>query len=323
MGYNYIHPLSENVERESVRFFNRFNTAIEGDLYYSKNIDKTTKHPAIIIGAPYGGVKEQGPCVYANELAQRGFIVLTFDQVHMGQSGGEPRNVSDPSLFIESFMACVDYLGVDVPFVNRDKIGVIGICGSGGFTLAATQIDLRIKAVATASMYDMTQVSRLKIEEHTHTPLTDEEIKTKKEEIAQQRWTDFKNGHPQYNPYFPDHPQDKVLDNLDPVTAEWFRFYATPRGFHPNARGGFTTTSELSMNTILLDHLDEISPRPTLLIAGDHAHSKFFSEEAYEKLKEPKELYIVEDAEHIDLYDRMDKIPFNKIEEFFKEAFKN
>ncbi len=221
-------------------------------------------------------------------------------------------------------MACVDYLGVDVPFVNRDKIGVIGICGSGGFTLAATQIDPRIKAVATASMYDMTQASRLKIEEHTHTPLTDEEIKTKKEEIAQQRWTDFKNGHPQYNPYFPDHPQDKVPDNLDPVTAEWFRFYATPRGFHPNARGGFTTTSELSMmNTILLDHLDEISPRPTLLIAGDHAHSKFFSEEAYEKLKEPKELYIVEDAEHIDLYDRMDKIPFNKIEEFFKEAFKN
>lgn len=324
MGYEYIHPLSENVERKSVRFKNRFDTAIEADLYHAKNIDKTRKYPAIIIGPPYGGVKEQGPCVYANQLAQRGFIVLAFDQVHMGESGGEPRNVSDPSIFIETFMACVDYLGVEVPYVNREEIGVIGICGSGGFALAATQIDPRIKAVITASMYDMTQASRLKIEEHTHKKLTEDEIKEKKIQLAQQRWTDFKNGYPQYMPYFPDHPLEELPDNLDPVTREWFTFYATKRGFHPNARGGFTTTSEMSMmNTILLDHLDEITPRPTLLIAGDQAHSKFFSEDAYKKLKEPKELYIVEDAIHIDLYDKEDKIPFNKIEEFLKESFKN
>lgn len=312
MPYGYIHDLDDGVEREHVRYFNRYGIAIAGDLYYSKDIDKSQQYPALIVGAPYGGVKEQGPCVYANELAKRGFVVLTFDQVYMGESGGEPRNISDPSLFAESFSAGVDFLGVKVPFVNRERIGVIGICGSGGFALSATQADTRIKAVATASMYDMTKAARL-----FQSP---EDIQKNKDKLSRQRWTDFENGQPEYIPYFPPEPLDKVPGELEEPTAEWFRFYALKRGFHPNARGGFTSTSDLSMlNFHINDFIDEISPRPILFIMGDRAHSKLFSEEAYEKAKEPKELYVVEDAEHIDLYDREDRIPFDKLEEFFKD----
>ena len=152
MASGYITKLNENVKREHVRYNNRYGIAIAADLYRAKDLDETQKHPALIVGAPYGGVKEQGPCVYANELAQRGFVVLTFDQVYMGESGGEPRNLSSPELFAESFSAAVDYLGVKIPYVDREKIGVIGICGSGGFALSAASVDPRIKAVATSVM---------------------------------------------------------------------------------------------------------------------------------------------------------------------------
>ena len=276
------------------------------------------KYPALIVGAPYGGVKEQGPCVYANELAQRGFVVLTFDQVHMGESAGEPRNVSSPDLFAESFSAAVDYLGVKVPYVDREKIGVIGICGSGGFALSAASVDVRIKAVATASMYDISDVRGMM-------NLTKEQIDRMKHQLAEQRWSDFEQGQPEYIPSFPETPYPSVeaLPETDLITNEWNRFYAVPRGHHPNARGGFTTTSNLAMMQFkCLDYIDEISPRPILFVAGDHAHSRSFSEKAYEKAAEPKELYIVPDAEHIDLYDQVDKIPFDKLENFFKDSLK-
>lgn len=315
MAYGYITQLSENVERKHVRYSNRFGIAIAGDLYYSKELDHNKKYPALIVGAPYGGVKEQGPCVYANELAQRGYVVLTFDQVFMGESGGEPRNVSSAELFTESFLAGVDFLGVKIPFVDREKIGVIGICGSGGFALSAAQIDPRIKAVATASMYDMSVASRM-----MQTPKQIQEVK---EKLAQQRWIDFENGKPEYIPSFPEVPYEKVSEGVEEPAAEWLRFYAVKRGHHPNARGGFTTTSATSMmNYRLLDFIDEISPRPILFIYGDRAHSKFFSDEAYKKAKEPKEIYVVKDAEHIDLYDRVDRIPFDKLDDFFKKALK-
>ena len=315
MSYGYITELNENVERKHVRFYNRFHIAIAGDLYAPKNLDQTQKYPALIVGAPYGGVKEQGPCVYANELAQRGFVVLTFDQVFMGESGGEPRRVSSPELFTESFMAGVDFLGTKVDFVDRERIGVIGICGSGGFALSAAQSDTRIKAVATASMYVMTDAARL--------GQTAEQIQANKENLSRQRWIDAENGYPEYIPSFPEVPFDKVPEGIGEPAAEWQRFYAVKRGHHPNARGGFTTASQLSMlNYHLLDHLDEISPRPVLMIVGDRAHSQFFSENVYKQLLEPKELYVVEDAEHIDLYDRVDRIPFDKLEEFFKNNLK-
>lgn len=310
---DYICKLSENLTRTHVRYPNRYGLMIAGDLYISKDIDKSKKYPAVVIGAPYGGVKEQGPCVYANELAQRGFIVLTFDPVYMGESGGEPRHVSSPDIFTENFSAGVDFLGLQ-KCVDREKIAVLGICGSGGFALSAAQVDTRIKAVITASMYDMTVASRLGMDKKA--------IQAAKEKLSAQRWIDAENGYPEYIPTFPEEPIEEIPE-MDELAKEWFRFYAVKRGHHKNARGGFTTTSNMAfMNYPLLEFIDEISPRPILFIVGDRAHSKFFSEDAYSKAAEPKEIYVVEDAEHIDLYDRTDRIPFDKIEKFLKDNLK-
>lgn len=315
MSKGYIKVLGDNVIRKHVRFTNRYGIAIAADLYTKKDMKRNEKHPAIIVGAPYGGVKEQGPCVYAEELARRGFVVLTFDQAYMGESGGEPRHVSSPDIFSESFSACVDYLGTKLSYVDRNGIGVIGICGSGGFALSAAQVDTRIKAVATVSMYDMSVASRLGMDAS--------QVEKTKERLSLKRWEDAENGDPEYLPAFPEEPLNKVPDGIEEPDAEWMRFYAIKRGHHPNARGGFTTTSNLSMmNYDLLAHIDEISPRPILFVVGDRAHSNFFSEAAYEKANMPKEIYTVEDAEHIDLYDRMDRIPFDKFEAFFKENLK-
>ncbi|MCY9806716.1 alpha/beta hydrolase [Lentilactobacillus senioris] len=318
MAANYITELSTNVERRHVRYNNRYGIAIAADIYQAKNLDTDQKHPALIVGAPYGGTKEQGPAVYANQLAQQGFVVLTFDQVYMGESGGEPRHVSSPDLFAESFSTVVDYLGVKVPYVDRNKIGVVGICGSAGFALSAAAVDTRIKAVVTTSMYDITNVRGMM-------NLSKEQINDMKNQLVEQRWVDFENGDPQYIPSFPETPYPSVDELLetDLITNEWQRFYAVPRGFHPNARGNFTTTSSLAMLQFdALRYVDEISPRPILFIYGDKAHSRSFSEVAYDKAAEPKEKYIVEDCEHIDLYDKVDKIPFDKITSFMNENLK-
>ena len=310
----HITKLSDTLERKTVTYPNRYGFTVTGELYYAKDINKNVKHPALIVGAPYGGVKEQGPCVYGDELAQRGFVVLTFDQSFMGESSGFPRHVSSPDIFVENFSAAVDYLGLQ-PFVDREKIGVIGICGSGGFALSAAQCDVRIKAVATLSMYDMNVASRLGMDEKT--------VQAVKAQMARQRWVDAENGYPEYVPFFPEQPMDTVPPELEEPNAEWFRFYALKRGHHPNARGGFTTTSNLAMmNFPLLDYIKEISPRPILFVMGDRAHSRFFSENTYAAASEPKELYTVADAEHIDLYDRKDRIPFDKLADFFQKNLK-
>lgn len=318
MAYGYITDLNQNLQRDHINFHNRYNLRLAGDLYYSKDIDKHGQYPALIVGAPYGGTKEQGPAVYANELAQRGFVVMTFDQANMGESAGEVRHLTSPELYAESFSAAVDYLGIQVPFVDREKIGVIGICGSAGFSLSAASVDTRIKAVATASLYDITDIRGM-----NH--LDKKQLDEMKDKLSRQRWTDYANGFEEYQPFFPTKPYASKddLPKTDPVTNVWMRFYALKRGFHPNARGGNTTTSDLSMLQFdALAHIDEISPRPILFIYGDIAHSRAYSERAYKLAKGPKEQYIVKGAEHIDLYDRTDMIPFDKLEDFFKKNLK-
>ena len=308
---NYICKLDENVERTHVRYPNRYGIALAGDLYTMMNLDKTGKHPAIVIGAPYGGVKEQGPSVYANELAKRGFVVLTFDPCYMGESAGEPRHVSSPDLFSENISAGVDYLGL-LPYVDRNKIAALGICGSGGFSLSAAAVDTRIKAVITASMVDISVAARM--------GQTPEQIRQRKEQFSLQRWKDAENGQPEYLPTFPEEAAEEIPDEVQGLNREFFEFYVTKRGHHPNARGGFTTTSDLSfLNYALNDHIAEISPRPVLFIVGEQAESRFFSDMAFEQAAEPKRMLVVPVCNHVDLYDDTAKIPFDEIERFLHE----
>ncbi|WP_124098179.1 alpha/beta hydrolase [Ruminococcus sp. Marseille-P6503] len=312
---NYIQALNENAERTNVRYNNRYGLALAGDLYNSRDLDKSRKHMAVIVGAPYGGVKEQGPCVYANELALRGFVVLTFDPCYMGESAGEPRHVSSPDLFSENISAGVDFLGM-LPYVDREKIAAVGICGSGGFALSAAAADTRIKAVVTASMYDMSVAARI--------GMTDEQIQKRKEKLSLQRWIDAENGTPEYIPSFPEEAATEIPGDLQGIWREFFEFYATKRGHHPNALGNFTTTSELSfMNYSLNDHIAEISPRPILFIVGEQAESRFFSDMAYEKAAKPKQMIVVPNCNHVDLYDDSSKIPFTAIEDFLKDNLNN
>ena len=309
----YIFELSENVTRTAVTYKNRYGIELSGDLYASKDLDTSAKYPAIVIGPPYGGVKEQGPGVYANQLAQRGFVVLAFDPSYNGESGGEPRHISSPDIFAEDFSAGVDYLGT-LSYIDREKIGALGICGSGGFALSAAQADARIKAVCTSAMYDISGFGAAMDKEQWQAAI---------EVLATQRWADVDSGEMQYIPSFPTEPDDKVPSDLTGSAAEFYEFYGLKRGHHPRALGGFTTTSNMAMNNFQsLNHIDMISPRPILFITGDIAHSKMFSETAYANAAEPKELYVVEGAMHIDLYDDVTKIPFDKIETFFKTNLK-
>ncbi len=308
----YIFELSEAVTRTHVYYNNRFGIEIAADLYMPADFDSSMQYPAIIVGAPFGGVKEQGPGVYANQLAQRGYVVLTFDPAYHGYSGGEPRMVGSTTLYSEDFSAAVDYLGTR-EFIDRDKIGAIGICGSGGFALSAAAMDTRIKAVATSVMYDIAG-NMNSIEGDARQQMLDM--------FSQQRWVDFESETAAFRTAYPVEPTDQMPEGLDPITEEFFSFYGMERGHHPNALGNVTNASMMDlMNYPGLEHISEIAPRPVLYVVGDRAHSYSYSEVAYENASEPKELYVVEDANHVDLYDRVDRIPVDKFESFFNEAF--
>lgn len=310
--------LSDDVTVEKETYKNRYGIEVSAEMYTSKTLDRSKRHPAIIIGTPYGGVKEQGAGIYAMTLARRGFVTLAFDESFNGESGGEPRHVSSPDIFVEDFSAGVDFIGTR-PFVDRNRIGVIGICGSGGFAVTAAQVDKRIKAVVTASMYDMSRVNHYGWEDS----MSKEEYDKMLDRLGEQRWEDFEKGEPQYIPSFPEEVTDSVPAGLDPISAEFWEYYAMERGHNPRARGGFTTTSNMAfINFPLMNYIETISPRPILFIIGENAHSRYFSEDAYRRAAEPKELYIVPGARHIDLYDRTDMIPFDKIESFFREYLK-
>lgn len=312
----YTFQLSEKVTRQKVSFKNRYGIRLSGDLYLPKNVGNE-KLSALAISGPFGAVKEQSSGLYANQMAERGFAVVAFDPSYTGESGGEPRNLASPEINTEDFSAAVDFLGIQKN-VDREKIGIIGICGFGGFALNATAIDKRIKAVATSTMYDMTRV----MSKGYNDAVTLEQRTKMLEQLGQQRWKDAENGTFTYGP-----EGNKALKGDEPqFLKEYYDYYRTKRGFHKrsvNSGNSWTATTPLSfMNMPILTYIKEISPRPVLIIAGEKAHSKYFSETAFQNANEPKELVIVPNAVHVDLYDKVDVIPFDKLETFFKGYLK-
>src|SRR6266511_2762352 len=311
MADNYIFDLDEDVTRTPVSYENRFGITIAADLYRPKDLDESQKHPAVVIGPPHSAVKEQGSGIYDQNMVKRGFVELAFDPSFNGYSAGEPRHVTSPEIFVEDFSASVDYLGTR-PFVDGERIGVVGICGSGGFGISAAQVDRRIKAIATTSMYDIARVYSKGLGD----TFTEEDRIRILDELAEQRYADFEAGHPALAPRL----SIGVDSEKNPIGAEFSDFYTTPRGYHHNAITQVTLTSTMAyFNFSLLDHIEWVSPRPILFIAGEHAHSRYFSEDAYEAAADPKELLVVPNADHVDLYDKTDLIPFDKLEEFFTE----
>jgi fermentation-respiration switch protein FrsA (DUF1100 family) len=312
-------PKSDRVDHRKVTFKNRYGLTLAADLYLPTNRG-SQKLAALVVGGPFGGVKEQAAGLYAQTLAERGFVTIAFDPSFNGESSGEPRGVASPEIFTEDFSAAVDYLGLQ-SFVDRNRIGLMGVCGSGGFGLTATSVDKRIKAVATASMYDISR----QYAKGMGDSMNRDERTQRLNSLSQQRWLDAERRTPAPMPYM---LPEKVDGNTHPVVREFFEYYATPRGYHPRSRnsdkeGNFTETSFMAfMNFPQLTYINEISPRPVLLIAGEHAHSRYFSEDAYKLLDEPKQLVIIPNANHVDLYDRMDKIPFDRLEAFFKAHLK-
>ncbi|MDX8339420.1 alpha/beta hydrolase [Draconibacterium sp. IB214405] len=316
---HYTFKLSDKVTREKVTFTNRYGITLTGDLYLPK--DRGTEPlPALAISGPYGAVKEQSSGLYANQFAQRGFAVVAFDPSFTGESGGEPRNVASPDINTEDFSAAIDFLGIQ-SFVDREKVGIMGICGFGGMGLNAAAVDKRVKAIAVASMYDMSRVTA----RGYFDSMTPEQRSQMLEQLGEQRWKDAENGTPAYGPA--GLPESDQLTGEEPEFVQGYvNYYKTERGFHPrsiNSNGSWTATNALSfMNMPLLTYISEISPRPVLIIAGENAHSRYFSEDAYKAANEPKELMIIPGAVHTDLYDKTDVIPFDKLESFFKENLK-
>ncbi|MNV12692.1 Alpha/beta hydrolase family protein [compost metagenome] len=314
---HYTFQLSDKVTRQKVTFKNRYGITISGDLYLPKKTGNE-KLAALAISGPFGAVKEQSSGLYANQMAERGFIALAFDPSYTGESGGEPRNVASPEINTEDFSAAVDFLGLQKN-VDRTKIGIIGICGFGGFALNATAIDKRVKAVATTSLYDMTRV----MSKGYNDVVTPEQRTAALEKLGQQRWEDAENGTPAAGPR---NLPEKLQGNEPQFVVDYFNYYRTPRGFHErsvNSNGAWLITNPLSfMNMPILTYVKEISPRPMLLIAGENAHSRYFSEDIYKAASEPKELVILSNTVHVDLYDKVNVIPFDKLETFFKENLK-
>lgn len=313
----YTFELSDQVRREKVSFSNRFGIKLSGDLYFPKN-PVEGKLAALAISGPYGAVKEQASGLYAQNMAERGFIALAFDPSYTGESGGEPRHVASPDINTEDFSAAIDFLGLEEK-VDRARIGIIGICGFGGFALNATAIDKRVKAVATTSMYDMSRVNARGYFDGTKPEQRTQQL----EQLNEQRWKDAESGKASLSPQgLP----DKLEGNEPQFVKDYFDYYKTTRGFHPrsiNSNSSWTATNALSfMNTPLLTYIKEISPRPVLIIAGENAHSRYFSEDAYKMAEEPKKLLILPGKVHVDLYDRLDIIPFDQLENFFQEHLK-
>ena len=311
---------SDKVTVQKVNFKNQYQMNVSGNLFIPKNLDANTKSPAIVIGHPMGAVKEQSANLYATKLAEKGFVTLSLDLSFWGESEGLPRNAVSPDIYAEDFSAAVDFLGTR-PFIDKERIGALGICGSGSFVISAAKIDPRMKAIATVSMYDMGAANRNGLK-HGQT------LEQRKETIAQaaqQRYVEFTGGETLYT----SGTVHQLDENTHPIQREFYDFYRTPRGEYTPASSSReltthpTLTSNIKfMNFYPFNDIETISPRPMLFIAGADAHSREFSEEAYKLAGQPKELVIIPGAGHVDLYDRVDLIPFEKLASFFQSNLK-
>jgi len=303
---------SSKVQHHKTTFKNRYGFTLAADVYQPHNTNG--KLAALAVSGPFGAVKEQASGLYAQTLAERGFVTLAFDPSYTGESSGEPRHVASPDICMEDFSAAVDWLGLQA-HIDRARIGIVGICGWGGMALGAAAVDKRIKAVAASTMYDMSRV----MSQGYNDSMTAAQRAQLLEQLAVQRWKDAEKGTPALQP-----PYNELKGGEAQFLVEYADYYRTPRGQHPravNSGNAWTVTTPLPfMNLPLLTHIKEIAPRPILLLHGEKAHSRYFSKTAYEAAAQPKELLIVPNANHVDLYDQMDKIPFDKLADFFKKA---
>jgi len=310
--WDKVFPRSEKVDHQKVSFKNRYGITLAGDLYLPKNRGGN-KLAAIVVSGPFGAVKEQSSGLYAQTMAERGFVTLAFDPSYTGESGGEPRNVASPDINTEDFSAAVDFIGLR-PEVDRERIGIIGVCGWGGMALNAGAVDKRVKAVVASTMYDMTRV----MSKGYNDSVTLEQRTQALEKMSRQRWADAEKGTPAYQP-----PYNVLHGGEAQFLVDYHDYYMTPRGYHKravNSGNAWTQTTPLSfMNMPILTYIAEISPRPVLFIHGEKAHSLYFSKTAFAAAKEPKELMIIPGANHTDLYDKVNVIPFDKLQSFFDQ----
>lgn len=302
---------SNTVNVEDVHFKNIYGMELVGTLFTPKNMVPGKKYAALVVGHPFRAVRQQAANLYATKMAEEGFVTLSFDQSFWGGSAGNPRGAVLPDVYTENFSAGVDFLGTR-KFVDAEKIGVIGVCASGGFSIAATKIDPRIKALATVGMYDMGDFFRTGL---NHTRSVEERNKVL-EAAAAQRYVEFETGKPNYNTGHSGPVSPEAQDSND--------FYETERGKVPSNNRLTTMTSNVKfMNFYPFKDMDSISPRPILFVVGDKAASRHYTDEAYEVAKQPKELFVIKGATRIDLYDRTEVIPWAKLTGFFNQHLNN
>lgn len=315
-GWDKVFPLSDKVEHSKVTFHNRYGITLAADMYMPKNA--SGKLPAVAVCGPFGAVKEQSSGLYAQELAERGFLTIAFDPSFTGESGGQPRYVASPDINTEDFCAAVDFLST-CGLADPERIGILGICGWGGMALNAAAVDTRIKATVTSTMYDMSRVTANGYFDASDSAEARDEIRR---QLNAQRTEDYRNG----SYALAGGVADPLPEDAPQFVKDYYAYYKTPRGYHRrslNSNGGWNRTSALSfLNMPILTYSDEIR-KAVLVIHGEKAHSRYFSEDAFKKLKgDNKFLVIVPGASHTDLYDNLDLIPFDRIESFYREYLK-
>ena len=307
-------PQSDKVTHSKVTFRNRYGITLAADMYMPKNAE--SKLAAIAVSGPFGAVKEQSSGLYAQTLAEHGFLTIAFDPSFTGESGGQPRNIASPDMNTEDFSAAVDYLTTRTD-VDAERIGILGVCGWGGFAINAAANDTRIKATVASTMYDISRCTA----NGYYDKLTADERYRMRQQLNIQRNQDAKSGTYQRNIINP-----KPADDAPQFMKDYYDYYKTKRGYHPrsiNSGLGWNVTSTLAfLNAPILAYSDEIRSA-VLVVHGEKAHSRYMGEEAFNKLKgDNKQLLIIPGAVHTDLYDKMDIIPFDKIEQFYKEYLK-